>query len=357
MLSALAREPLARCESFPVIAARHESWWRRTNQNPIVLAKANANPARSISRRLELLDDPGAWLAAKEADLEQTLFMADSLPSIRVDFGPVLLGALLGGQSEVGHDTTWTHAMIADDWHNAPDWQLDTDHPWWHLLLDLLERVAAMARGQYLVMTPDLGGSCDVLLNLRGSQALCMDVFEQPERITAALQAIEPAWQQAWMQLYKSVFKHNAGLIHWLGIWSNEPYVVAACDFNALIGPQAFRELCLPDIVRQARTAGRAIFHLDGPDAARHIDALLAVPEIQAIQFTPGEGTPSTLPWIDMFRKIQQAGKALYIFCPHDQITELTAQLQPQGLMLNITGAFEAQSLQDALPPAASSEV
>ena len=67
--------------------------------------------------------------------------------------------------------------------------------------------------------------------------------------------------------------------------------MIPACDFNFLIGPREFERLFLPDIARQAATAGRAIFHLDGPGAARHIDALLDLPELQAIQFVPGAGT------------------------------------------------------------------
>jgi len=68
-----------------------------------------------------------------------------------------------------------------------------------------------------------------------------------------------------------------------------------------------------PIIARQASSVGRAVFHLDGPDAARHVKALLSVPAIDAIQFTPGAANPSAIPWIDMFRTIQSAGRSVLV--------------------------------------------
>jgi hypothetical protein len=48
---------------------------------------------------------------------------------------------------------------------------------------ELLALTAADARGKYLVCSPNLGGTDEVLLNLRGSAQLCMDVIDQPEKI------------------------------------------------------------------------------------------------------------------------------------------------------------------------------
>jgi hypothetical protein len=122
--------------------------------------------------------------------------------------------------------------------------------------------------------------------------------------------------------------------------------VVSECDFHVLIGPQQFERLFLPDIARRAATAGRAAFHLDGPDATRHIDALLDVPEIQAIQFTPGAGTPSALVWVDMFRKIQQKNRSLLVFCPADEVLPLCEALSPEGLAVSVeTGSMTADEL------------
>lgn len=336
-LTRLSAQPLEFCVDFPAIAKRFEAWWHQELlDRPIFMAQANTRPDRPITRRLELMDDPDAWLAAKLQDMQQLHRVGDTLPHVRVDFGAVLLGSLLGGAREVRSDTSWTHAFIDNDWSNAPDWTIPDEHPDWVLLQKLTKLAAQDAVGRYLVCTPDLGASADVLLNLRGSAQLCMDVVTRPETIQSAIDAIYVSWRRAFASLYANAVEFGAGVTHWLGLWSNRPYVVPACDFNALVGPAHFQQLFLPEIARQAEAVGRAIFHLDGPDAARHIDALLDVPQIQAIQFTPGAGSPSALQWLDMLRKIQDSGRSLLIFTPAEEVLELAQSLKPEGLAIFI---------------------
>ena len=334
-LQAIAAEPLELCPDFPRIARRFEAWWAHDClDRPIFIGAVNARPEREITRRLEVIEQPDAWFAMKYADMLQTHRVGDALPYIRADFGAVLLGGMLGARVEFGADTTWTHAFIDDDWSNAPDWSLRDDNHWWMLLQQLAERVAADARGRYLFCTPDLGGSADVLLNQRGSAALCLDAVERPGQIVQAVEAIYPSWRKAFTRLYQITLGHGSGLIHWLALWSNRPYMIPACDFNFMIGPSQFEHLFLPDIVHQAETAGRAVFHLDGPGAARHIDALLEVDALQAIHFTPGAGSPSALAWVEMFRKIQRKGRSLVVICPLAEVLDLCAALRPEGLAL-----------------------
>lgn len=346
ILNKLAREPLQLCPDFPAIAARHEAWWEQSLvDHPLFLGAANTNPNRPITRRLELLEQPEQWLVAKQADLQQQHRVGDTLPAMRVDFGPVLLGGLFGGVREIGADTSWTHSFIHDDWSNAPDWTISDGQPVWKRLRHLARLAAETAKGCHLVCTPDLGNSADVLLNLRGATGLCTDVITRPKRVCQAVEAMIPSWLRIYTSLYDDILTPGAGLVHWLGLWSNQPYDVLACDFNALIGPQTFAELFLPPIAQQAAIVGRTVFHLDGPDAARHIDLLLDIPQLQAIQFTPGAGTPSALVWLEMFQKIQQKRKSLLVFCPAGEVMSLCKQLCLEGLALFIDEAMTPAGL------------
>lgn len=329
----IASAPLEFCPEFPRIAARWEAWWHGGMiDRPILVGSVNSDPRRPITKRLELLHEPDAWMETKLRDMQQLHRVGDALPNIRTDFGPVFLGALLGGALEFGADTSWTHAFIDDSWSNAPDWTILEDGPWWKRFRELTERVAQDAAGRYVLCTPDFGGSADVLLNLRSAEALCMDLVVQPEVVQSSIDAIYEAWRHAFTDVYRTAMRTGAGVIHWLGAWSNVPYMIPACDFCCMIGPDAFETTFLPDIARQAAAVGRALFHLDGPEAARHIDALLEAPSIQAIQFTPGDGSPSTRRWIDMFRKIQARGRSLLIICPLDEVLTLCDALEPEGL-------------------------
>lgn len=331
-LQAISTQPLAFCENFPQIAVRHEAFWVGELDYPLLLGSANMNPDRPITRRLDLIERPEAWLTAKMQDMQSQHRIGDALPVIRADFGPVMLGGLFGAPVEFRSDTTWTHEFIDDDWQNAPSWVIAEDNVFWTQLKCLLELLAEAGHGRFLACTPDLGGSADVLLNLRGSVQLALDVIDQPEQICRAVRAIYSAWLQAFTTLNETLLGQGTGLCHWLQLWSNEPYMIPACDFNALIGTVSFRDLFLDDIQQQAAVVGRAIFHLDGPDAARHIGALLELDELQAIQYTPGAGTPSALAQLAMFRQIQAAGKSLLVFCPFDEVLALCEALEPHSL-------------------------
>jgi hypothetical protein len=338
-LRKLATTPLEFCEDFPTIAKRYETWWNQgVLDRPLFAASVPAEARRETSKHLELLGSPEEWFEATLADLKAIRWIGDALPNIRVDFGPVMLGGLLGAETEFGSDTTWTHAFIDDDWSNAPDWSIREDTPFWKLLVRLMRMVSRDAAGRYLVRTPDLGGSADVLLNLRGSGPLCIDVLEKPDVVGEAADAIYPSWRRGFTECYRVALSEGAGLIHWIGLWSDEPYMIPACDFNYLIGPEPFERIFLPDIARQAATAGRAVFHLDGPGATRHIDALLDIPEMKAVQYVPGAGTPSALPWIEMLRKIQSTGRSLVVCCPPTEVLRLTELLRPEGLAFTPSG-------------------
>ncbi|MCC7146245.1 MAG: hypothetical protein IT443_07340 [Phycisphaeraceae bacterium] len=344
-LQRVAKTPLRCCPDLSRIAERFEAWWHHeVLDRPVFLGKANTNPHRPVQKRTDLLHQPDAWFASKQQDLAQLHYVGDGIPNIRVDFGPVLLGGLLGGRMEFSEHTSWTLPYIRDDWANAPKGHI-VDEDLWRLTRELFARVASDAAEKYLIGTPDLGGSADVLSNLRNPETLCMDVMDRPQAIADTIDAIYPVWHETISALYALATQAGAGLIHWLEIWSSKPYMIPACDFNFLIDAASFNRLCLPDIARQVATIKRGVFHLDGPGATRHIDALLEVPYLEAIQFVPGSGTPSLLPWIPMLQKIQAAGRSLYLVCLPQEIPILARQLRPEGLAIQADFGGSASEL------------
>lgn len=335
------------CEDFPVIANRFEAWWaHEVADRPIFVASTNSRPERPITRRLDLLSQPERWFEEKYQDMLQLYRRGDMLPNIRVDFGPVLLGSVFGGERRFTADTGWTSEFINDEWSNV-HWDFSTDHPWWVKMTRLLAIVSTAAAGRFAVCSPNLGGTGDILLILRGASRLSLDMIDQPERIGRAVQAIYPAWLQAFQDLNRIPAEKGAELIHWLYLWSSQPYVITECDYSYMIGRKQFESLFLPDIANQAAAVKRAVFHLDGPGCTRHLDALLSLPGLDAIQYTPGVENPSALVWVEMFRKIQARGKSLLVICPADEVLALCDHLAPEGLGLLVDTPLTVQELDD----------
>jgi hypothetical protein len=95
-----------------------------------------------------------------------------------------------------------------------------------------------------------------------------------------------------------------------------------------------FAEFILPLIREQAETYPRSIFHLDGPDMIRHLDLLMEIEEIDAIQWVQGAGAGPVSDWMDVMKRIQKGGKALYVYADPGEAEKLLRELDPAGLMM-----------------------
>ena len=48
----------------------------------------------------------------------------------------------------------------------------------------------------------------------------------------------------------------------------------------------------MPSLQQQCQKLDYTLYHLDGPDAIKHLDALMEIEELDALQWTPGAGKP-----------------------------------------------------------------
>ncbi|MDI1248723.1 MAG: hypothetical protein PSV13_07560 [Lacunisphaera sp.] len=352
-LYAIARQPLEYCPAFPEIAARWERWWNFSAECPLLVAAAPTTEGIYRGKAFHLLDHPAEWLALRRRQLEGTMFVGDSIPRIRVDIGPVAVGAFLGAPLTLSEaeQTSWQHPIITD-WQNPPGFGFDPDNPWFKRVITLLKLVADDARGRYLVCTPDLSGAIDVLVNLRGPDQLCLDLHDHRTEVIAASLRVMSAWDHIYTEIMDAVLSRGTGVTQWLACWSNRPFTIPTCDFTALIGPDDFRDCCLPSLRQQAESAGNLLFHLDGPQAARHSPVLQAEPSITAVQYTPGAGTPSALAKLDLLRGLQAAGKPVLVIAPKHEVSRLARVLDRRATAILVEDPLtpaEARELEHAV--------
>ncbi len=324
---------------FAEIAHRWEAWWRFESDRPLLVGTAPRERGGSWTKPFQFIESPAEWLAASRAHMEATYFLDQTIPSIRVDFGPVLTAAFLGAELEFAlrENTSWQHPL--DDVYSA-DLSIDPTQRWYQACMKLAETTARDAAGDYLVCLPDFSGATDVLANLRGSEPLLMDLYDRADDVLRVLPRLVDAWERAFFDFLTITSAANAGITSWLQAWSAIPYTVPTCDFNSMIGPDQFAEFCLPYLEDQGARAGRCLFHLDGPDAARHASALGAS-RIEAIQYTPGAGSTGAVPMIPMLRALQESGKPILVFVEPNEVAELTRSLDPAGLALYVTGVAD----------------
>jgi len=320
---------------------RVEAWWegRLLDRVPIRV-RAPLKRLRLPEPAPDDLDkwwtDPDWVVPELEAALRATYWGGEAAPVMfpaRIGMVAILAAYLGCPYRFVGTHTAWAEPIVRD-WAEPPPLAFDRRNRWWRITAELLEAAAERAPGRYFVGLPDLNGPGEILARLRGTERLLVDLIDCPGSLGPALDRINLAWYRYFEACLGIIHQHVPGSIFWMGIWSLTPAVDLQCDFSCMISPRMFRELFLPRIEEQTRWVQRTIYHLDGPDAVRHLDSLLALPRLSGIQWVPGAGAPPMSRWVDLLRRVLEAGKLLYISCAPDEVEFLLRSLPHRGLML-----------------------
>ena len=87
-------------------------------------------------------------------------------------------------------------------------------------------------------------------------------------------------------------------------------------------------------IEMQLKYLDYSVYHVDGIGNFNHVDALLELDRLQAIQILPGEGKPSPLHFMDVLKKVQAAGRNLHISIPTREVEHALGELSARGLFI-----------------------
>jgi hypothetical protein len=292
--------------------------------------------------------DPELVLPRLKRQLANTYFGGEAFPVMfPVSINMVAItAAYLGSPLQfVNTSTTWSHPIV-DDWARRPAFRFRPANRWWRVSERLLSAAVEQADGYY-VGVPDLNGPSEILALLRGTERLALDLYDHPREIKPALTEIKRAWYDAWCAA-DAIVRQAGGHFFWMGIWSERPATDLQSDFSCMMSPEMFDAHFLPFLAEQTEMVERTIYHLDGPGAIKHLDSLLALPDLDGIQWVPGAGSAPAIEWIELLKRIQDAGKLVYAYCDKDHVQRLLTELRPEGLILIVDGC-ESESGAGAL--------
>jgi 5-methyltetrahydrofolate--homocysteine methyltransferase len=310
------------CELWPQIKQRFSAWWRREKiDRPLmkILAKGKNGEA------LEPYEEPSNP-RDKFLDVENIVkayrnlckthhFLGDLFPSLRLDLGPSSMALYLGSEPEFAFDTIWYKEFI-HEW-NGTKLTVSSDSYWYRTHLEMKRKAITLANGDFLINIPDIGENLDTLASMRGTQNLCFDLVDNPDVIKAMVGLIDDAYFQFYDPMYEIAKGDDGGSSYTaFDIWGPGKTAKIGCDFCALMSPDQFEELVVPSIRRQCRTLDNSLFHLDGPDAIKHMDHLMTVEELDVFQWTPGAAQPDggNERWYGLYDKARAAGKQLWVW-------------------------------------------
>ena len=343
----------------------YAAWWENRLDRPVIpVWLANRDPGRpqpaapvlSQATCADLSIPAEALIDRLDYELSRMTFLGDAYPMVRLDsFGPGLAAAFLGARLDNSTGRVWFHP---DKVVPVSELQFcyNPDNPW-------LERIRAICRAgldrwgdQVLMSLPDLGGTLDVLSTFRPGERLLLDLVDEPEAVVRLNWEIHELWHRFFGELSGLLHQGpSRGWTDWSGTFCAHPAYILQCDMSYMISPAMFETFVKPELAASARRLGHAVYHLDGIGQLAHLDPILKIDEIHAIQWVPGDGKPPQDHWLDVYRKIHAAGKAKLVYCGIAGMENIARELgTAKGLchmpvMLDASRESEASSWRKAI--------
>jgi len=312
------------CKNWDRVRERFSAWWAHEPIGTPLLRVAAAGkpttndvPARDLAfDSLEEQYTDAVKITARYRNYCEThWFLEDAFPAANLNLGPGSMALYLGSEPIFAEDTLWYKECI-EDWDTFGGIAYNPDNRWWRLHYDMIKTAKALARDDFLVTIPDIIENLDIVSALRGPQNLCFDLMDRFETVRRAVGAVDDLYFRYYDAIYDIVKEQDGSSAYTaFNIWGNGRTAKVQCDFNALISPEHFRELALPSLRKQCRRLDNSIFHLDGPDAIKHVPALMEIDELNGLQWTCGAGQPDGAceRWYPIYDQVREAGKSLWI--------------------------------------------
>ncbi|MDA3879487.1 MAG: hypothetical protein PF436_03785 [Prolixibacteraceae bacterium] len=289
-------------------------------------------PAKSLEQKWF---DP-VWRAKDlHYQMSRNSYMADIPPVANTHLGPGSLSAILGAELGAGEDTIWIK-HIEEAGHEL---KLDPENKWWKLHIDLLTECKKLSNGNYYVGMPDLIEGLDTLGGLYGSDQALLKTMMDPNGLKQQLQTINDIYFEVFDTLYDIIREGDEMAFCYFSLWAPGKVSKLQSDISVMVSEDDYREYALPYLREQAQKIDYTLYHLDGVDAIRHLDAILEIEELNAIQWTPGYGEPQggDPKWYDLYKRILASGKSIMAnWVTLDELKPLLDNIGGEGVHINV---------------------
>lgn len=308
------------------------AWWRhKSAHRPCIAVTApRDSPLPQGPAPAPFTDPRDQWRnAAKiaagfENACARTFHGGVAVPYLTPGLGPGNLNLYLGSEANYAKDTVW-YSPCFDNPATA-NLRFQPESECWKWTVETTRYYLERARGKYLVGIPDLIEGIDILSELLGTQELLTYLVDCPQEIHRLLNQLDSIYWQAFDPLYDMVKDERQGnAFIAFQIWGPGRTLKSQCDFSAMISPDMFAEFICPYLERQCATADFTVFHLDGPSCIRHLDHLLSVSSLDAVQWTPGYPNPPAADkvwWDKIWKKVYAAGKSALVLGNPPELVE-----------------------------------
>lgn len=321
-------------------------WVHDIIDRPCTAVWAKKRPEAVGLRRLQPIDaDFQVSFDSFDEYLESYSFLGEAMPGFRPGFGPDQMAAFLGAPITISPDspdTSWSEKIV-EDWNDFLPLKLDEQNEYWQCMIEFHKRAEKYYEGKCLIDNIDLHSNIDTLEALRGAQKLLFDLIDTPDIIDEAMKQVRLFYTIIYNTFHEFGNKKELGTYTWLNLYNRGKTHAIQADFIALLNPAMFRRFVLPALREEADFLDNSVFHLDGPDALNHLDDILEIDDIEAIQWKPGAGRKPGWAWPEVIHKIQGAGKAAILYGNPEEIKSIHRQYKPELVFYDVHAQSEAE--------------
>ena len=341
---------------FEKTLARFEAWWlgEIIDRPPVTIGVKRERPPVLPEKTHATLRD--RWfdfeyaLDRFEAGLDGATFLADNLPVIWPNLGPEICSTVFNCDLEFSESTSWSKP-IAGSCRDILALKPNLDNPYWNAVRRMTDLSLERGRCKWITGLTDLHTNGDLLASLRDPQALCLDLADDAASVRAACDYVtEQSYALMFEDLWGRIRAAGQPCTTWTPALHAGRSYVTNCDFICMISTRMFQETILPSILWEMRYLERNLFHLDGPGALRHLDTLLALPELNGVQWVYGASRGPAARWSDVYKRIQAAGKSIQLCAESiDDALACAQHLRPEGVWFSVGASYPRAVVEEFL--------
>jgi len=329
-------------EDWPEAKRRLEALWGGEMLDRPCIAVRAPRGGGSATPVPEPADDEARWLdpayrvAVATRELESTWWGGEVIPSCLLMANWVLC---LGGTPQFDDRTIWFERRVVDFDRPSP-FRHDPESEWVRRHRALVRALyAAAGRDAFAVGASGGLAANDLLAMQMGTQEFLLALVDHPEWMAGAI--LTAARDQLQVRREGQRIAQECGHEFWYGgggfmpFWAPEPFNRMQSDVSCMLSPEMFDRFVVPEIEVHGTEHGALWYHLDGGDACGHLPRLLSLPFMRVVQYVPAPGEPPNGPGhLEMYRRIQAAGRIVHVNLPRENVEPLLRELDPGLLML-----------------------
>ena len=340
----------------PDLAHAAQSWdafWRNELPGPwvgAVVPKPGLTPAAKPSSYasgpdldVEVFADQGLrWAESHD-------FVGAAIPFVYLEFAADQFSTFLGADLlfPTPGEGGWPTHPCAEVPLEEVQIRFEREGSWWRRIRAIAARLMERWQGDLLVAAPTFVANLDALVALRGANQVLFDLLDRPEAVHRALAQIDQACAEVMEAFAELLQFERLGSINRHGMYSSGRLNLPQCDFSCLISPAMFAEFARPYLKQEMARQDGSEYHLDGPDAIRHLEALCSIEELGVVQWVAGAARQGE-DWSDLYRRIDRLGKGQILGGNAANLERWQRELTAGRLFWNLSARTRAEA-EDAI--------